>query len=610
LNKRVLLSMSVGLAAVLAWQLVLQPLIFPKKPDTAATEPARTEGAPTQTPPAPKPAEAPAPVAAQDAPEVPPIILEAATCRVTLTNKGAGIREFALKNPSGDKKDVSLLSPHAGVSPHLALKQAAGSETLQSLGWEVVEKTDRSATFLYRLSTGIEIRKIFELAPDAPGPSLKIVMKNTGTGPARVALELLALNGMEHDSDYRYEQYASGAVYVEKGVKPWPLAAIEKGEEKYRESQTAAKAEDRTAAYEEAKKALMQEGGQKSWFGLKNRFFFSALLPDSVTNSRIDVVSFRAVPSSQLPAFKDRKNAFVAARFDPLDLPGGQEQAWSLSLVAGPLRTESLKALPGGSGLLNYGGGCAGGCGPLGFLFKPMTELVNLVAPLILGVLTFLAGLFGNHGVAIMATTLLIRLSLFPLSRKSQVSMYRMQQLGPKIQALRDRYKDDQQKFGMEQMRLFREHKINPLSGCLPVVLQMPIFIAMYSVFELSVELRGAHFLWMDLSQPDHLVGPWTPWHINLLITSLTIDAFNLLPIVMTVTWFLQSYFAPRSPDPQMAAQQKMMMFMPVMFGLMCYNLASGLSLYFLVNSLLSMTEQKLIKKFILPKAGGPAPAS
>jgi len=174
---------------------------------------------------------------------------------------------------------------------------------------------------------------------------------------------------------------------------------------------------------------------------------------------------------------------------------------------------------------------------------------------------------------------------------------------------LRERYKDDQQKFGMEQMRLFREHKINPLSGCLPLLFQLPIFIGMYSVFEMSIELRDMRFLWVkDLSQPDHLVGPWAAINIPLVITTLSIDAFNLLPILMTVVWFLQAYWAPKSPDPNMAAQQKMMMFMPIMFGLMCYNLAAGLSLYFLINSALSMGEQKLIKKFFLkPKAAATA---
>src|SRR5688500_11967593 len=166
-----------------------------------------------------------------------------------------------------------------------------------------------------------------------------------------------------------------------------------------------------------------------------------------------------------------------------------------------------------------------------------MVQIINVVAPLILGVLGFVASVLGNHGVAIMVTTLLIRLCLFPLSKKSQVSMYRMQQLGPKIQALRERYKDDQQKFGMEQMRLFRENKINPLSGCLPMVLQMPIFIAMYSVFEMSVDLREQGFLWMKLHEPDKLID-WAGGFVVPLV-GLNLDAFNLLPLIMTITWFL-----------------------------------------------------------------------
>jgi YidC/Oxa1 family membrane protein insertase len=193
---------------------------------------------------------------------------------------------------------------------------------------------------------------------------------------------------------------------------------------------------------------------------------------------------------------------------------------------------------------------------------------------------------------------LLIRLCLFPLSLKSQRSAMQMQMLAPKIQALKERYKDDQQKYGVEQMRLFKENGVNPVAGCLPLFIQMPIFIGMYSVFEMSIDLRHAHFFgWIkDLAEPDRLFGPWSPIVIPLLITDLKIDALNLLPILMTVTWFLQAYWTPRSPDPQTAQQQKMMMYMPIVFGLTCYGLASGLSLYFL----LSMAEQKIIKKYIL----------
>jgi YidC/Oxa1 family membrane protein insertase len=143
----------------------------------------------------------------------------------------------------------------------------------------------------------------------------------------------------------------------------------------------------------------------------------------------------------------------------------------------------------------------------------------------------------------------------------------------------------------------------------------MPIFVGMYSVFEMAIELRKAPFFaWMDdLSEPDRLLGGAWNFVIPLpLIPNLHIDALNILPILMMITWFLQAYLAPRSPDPQMAQQQKMMMWMPIVFGLSCYGLAAGLSLYFLANSLLSMGEQKIIKKYILkvpPDGTGTAPA-
>jgi YidC/Oxa1 family membrane protein insertase len=536
---------------------------------------------------------------AQDLPEAPPIALENGEYRLTLTNKGAGIRELVRKYKGNN---VVLLAPHAGVAPHLALKAEGLGDKIQTAGWEVVESGPSSATFRYKTSNGAEIRKTFELPADGGAPKLKLGMsKAPGVeGAVPLKLELFAINGMEHDSEYRYEQYAAGFAQTEKGLELFTVPNVVSGEEKLR----AAKSKEE---WVEASAHLKAAGNQKAWFGTKNRFFLTALHPDDVTRSRIKEVWFQPVSPSLLPEYQGRKGVMMSAVFDPLTL-GTESYAWSFDLKALPLKTSELAALPKGESLLSYGSGCAAGCGPLGFLFAPIVQIVNWVAPLILMVLGGVASVLGNWGVAIILTTLIIRLCLFPLSKKSQVSMYRMQQLGPKIQALRERYKDDQQKFGMEQMRLFREHKINPLSGCLPMLLQMPIFIAMYSVFEMSVDLRERRFLWMELHEPDKLV--YWGGQVVVPVVGLHLDAFNLLPIIMTITWFLQSWFAPRSPDPQMAAQQKMMLFMPIVFGLMCYNLASGLSLYFFVNSLLSMGEQKLIKKFFLKPGSGDGPAT
>ena len=592
MDKRVLVSAGVGLAVVAAY-LILSPIFSPKP-----TPPAPVQQTQPGAPSAPGDTPAPPPsAAAQDVAET-EVTLESPTFRVTLTNKGAGVRELILR-ASVAKEEVKLLSPHAGVAPHFALK-AEGAEKIQTLGWEVVEKSPSSATFRYRLSSGIEIRKTFELPADGSRPTLSMGLSNTNPStPTSVKLELLAINGLEHDSEYRYEQYAAGFVQTENGVELHPLAGVLSGEDSLAKAKT-------SEEWKEAVKALQSAGTHKHWFGSKNRFFAMALQPDDVTRSRLASVWFRGIPAARLPAHQGLKGIDVSAVFDPVSL-AGEPMSWRFTIHAMPLKKDALSALPKGGALLHYGSGCAAGCfPPFTWLFAPMAEIVNMVAPLILGVLSFAASLLGNYGVAIMVTTLLIRLVLFPLSKKSQVSMYRMQQLGPKIQVLRERYKDDQQKFGMEQMKLFREHKINPLSGCLPMLLQMPIFIAMYSVFEMSVDLRGRRFLWMELHEPDRLID-WAGGFVVPLI-SLNLDAFNLLPLIMTVTWFLQSWFAPRSPDPQMAAQQKMMLAMPIVFGLMCYNLASGLSLYFFVNSLLSMGEQKLIKKFFLKPASGDGP--
>ena len=602
MNKRILVSTGIALVFVLVWQLFISPAFFPPAPPPA---PVNVEaGAPT-APGKTDPAAAPA-SAVQDNPEVEGLALESATYRLALTNKGAGVRELTLK-ASAAKEEVKLLAPHAGVAPHLALK--AEGERIETIGWEVAEKSDRAVAFRTRLSTGVEILKTFEMPADGSRPLLKVALKNLNAppegkkdpAPVTVALQLLAINGMDHDSEYRYEQYAAGFAHTEKGVEHFLLPNVLTGEEKLAAAQAAGSRED----WESAAKYLRVEGTQKTWFAAKNRFFALAVVPDEVTKFRVKSIWFRAVTPAQVPVFEGRKGLMASAGFDAASV-GAEPVAWGFSLFASPLKKGTLAEIPKGDELLNYGGGCASGCGPLSPLFAPMVAIINLVAPLILGVLGFLGGLLGNYGVAIIATTLCIRLALFPLSKKSQVSMYKMQQLGPKITALRERYKDDQQKFGMEQMRLFRENKINPLSGCLPMLMQMPIFIAMYSVFEMSVDLRGKRFLWMELHEPDKLVD-WAGGFVIPLI-SLNLDAFNLLPIIMTITWFLQSWYAPRSPDPQMAAQQKMMLAMPVVFGLMCYNLASGLSLYFFVNSLLSMTEQKLIKKFFLKPGPGDGP--
>ncbi len=613
MDKRSLLAIVLCMAIFFLWTSVVMPRLYPPEKPAAApavAPPAAPKTGPAAPADAPK-AAVPAPVVARAQHEVkPPFELKSKMLRVTMSNQGAGIRELVLTDP-GMKGEVPLLRPFDERHPHFALRRLGGpeGEALEKAAWELVERTELKAEFRLLLQDGLQVTKIFELDPLRHTLRLTLMLDNKNppapgkTEPADVPvrLELLAFNGMDPDSGYRFDQYLSGAWNYDKSVNFKPLAEVEKGEGKLAEGLKLADPARRADDVKAAEAYLKVEGGRKEWFGLKSRFFAVLVQPDKSSLDVLDSYWFRSAPPAAAAKFaadgKGDRNLEASARTNEMRVSG--RKVLQFEAYAGPQKTEVLKELPGAEELLKFSTGCI------------ISPVVNLVAPLILGTLKLTGSLLGNFGIGIIVTTLLIKLVVFPLTLKSQRSMAAMQQLGPKIQALRAKYGGDQQKFGMEQMKLFRENKVNPMAGCLPMLIQMPVFVGMYSVFEQSVDLRGApFFLWVrDLSQPDHLIGPWTPVVINLFITTLSIDAFNLLPIVMTLTWFLQAYFTPRSPDPQMASQQKMMMFMPVMFGLMCYGLASGLSLYFLVNSLLGMGELKLIKKVFLPQQPEPVKA-
>jgi YidC/Oxa1 family membrane protein insertase len=605
--------MGLCMAILILWTGVISPLIWPPpkppppRPVPATPRPAEPKPGPA---PAPPPSPAPAEVRRPDVPVLPPIEKRAKSLRAVFVNEGAGVRELAIQYGKGE---VVLLAPREKERPHFAVRHVGGPDPIERLPWARDEETDASVQFSTVLRNGVKVTKKFTLDPERYQVGLRIDLdppaaseKKEETAELKVQLELLAFNGLEHDSPYRYDYYLKGVTLVDRGFDWKDLAGVAKGESELADAMRLPEGKERAAEVKDARNYFSVDSGQKNWFGLKNRFFASLLLPDGPTRGRLESYEFRTVSRAAAESDGGRKNLSALARTESVTLRN-QRVTLLFSTYVGPLDKDVLAQVPQGPGLIDYGAGCSTGCGPFGVIFAPLGALVNLISPAIVWLLTSFGSLFGNYGVAIIVTTMVIRVCLFPLSKKSQVSAFRMQQLGPKIAAIRERYKDDQQKAGQEQMRLFREHKINPLSGCLPVLMQMPIFVGMYSVFELSIELRRAPFmLWIrDLSQPDMLLGPWKPIDIPLLPT---IEAFNLLPILMTIIWFLQSYFAPRSPDPQMQAQQKMLMAMPIIFGLMCYGTASGLSLYFLVNSLLAMAEQKLIKKFFIKPLDGASP--
>ncbi|MDD5691581.1 MAG: membrane protein insertase YidC [Candidatus Omnitrophica bacterium] len=216
----------------------------------------------------------------------------------------------------------------------------------------------------------------------------------------------------------------------------------------------------------------------------------------------------------------------------------------------------------------------------------------DFIAQLLLQLLGFFYSLVHNWGLAIILLSLVVYLVLFPLTLKQMRSMKEMQLLQPKIEALRCELKNNPQKLNKEIMELYKEHKVNPLGGCLPLLLQMPIFFALYQALIRSVALRGAKFLWIqDLSAPDHLFTlknsiPFLGNHINIL------------PILMAIGMFVQQKISMAKTTGEAAQQQKMMsIIMPIMFGVIFYQMPSGLVLYWFVNSTLMLAYQFRINR-------------
>lgn len=237
----------------------------------------------------------------------------------------------------------------------------------------------------------------------------------------------------------------------------------------------------------------------------------------------------------------------------------------------------------------------------------------SVIAPLAFGIMAFMKwsynamGPLGNYGVVIMFIVFLVRLIMHPVTKKSQISMMRMQKLGPMMEEVKKKYANNKQELNKQVMKLYKEQGVSPVSSFLPMLLQMPVWIALWTAINTSVDLRGAGFLpfWItDLSSPDALfrfpefIVPVLGWQI---------DSFNLLPILMGVVMFLQQKLMPHSSpeqaNPQVAQQQKMMMIMmPLMFPIMLYKGPSGVNLYIMSSISAGVIEQIIIRKHLREK--------
>lgn len=212
---------------------------------------------------------------------------------------------------------------------------------------------------------------------------------------------------------------------------------------------------------------------------------------------------------------------------------------------------------------------------------------VKFLETIAVEILKFFNSLVGNYGVAIILTTLLIKLILFPLSLKQEKSMQKMKELQPEIEAIQKKYKDDKTKLNEETAKLYKEKNVNPFSGCLPLIIQLPIFIALYYAFMSNEIPQTATFLWFNLKRPDAIY---------------TIGKFslNILPIISALLMIIQQkLMTPQSGEGENSVMQSTMLLMPVMMLFIFYKFPSGLNLYYVVNTAISI----LIQIYVVKKA-------
>ncbi|MDE2592594.1 MAG: membrane protein insertase YidC [Burkholderiales bacterium] len=241
------------------------------------------------------------------------------------------------------------------------------------------------------------------------------------------------------------------------------------------------------------------------------------------------------------------------------DVAAGQSKSFDSVLFVGPQEENKLKALaPGLEYVKDYG-------------------WTHIMAAPLFWLLDKIHGLIGNWGWAIVALVVLLKAAFYWLNASAYRSMAKMKALNPRIQLMRENLKDDPQKMQQEMLKIYREEKVNPIGGCLPIVIQIPVFIALYSVLSSSVEIRNA---------------PWIGW-----ITDLSVkDPFFVLPALMTLSTLLQTWLNPTPPDP---VQAKMMWIMPLLFSVMFFFFPAGLVLYWFTNNVLSIAQQWIINKQI-----------
>ncbi|GAB3437939.1 membrane protein insertase YidC [Massilia solisilvae] len=396
-------------------------------------------------------------------------------------------------------------------------------------GARAIDGKDQVQLVLDAEQGGVKLTKTFTFKRGDYVIDMRHDVSNLTQAPVSPSLYLQ----LEHDgntpegSSYFNRTYITPTLYTpEEKYQKLSFEKIEKGDAEYAKKSTS------------------------GWIGVSQHFFVSAFVPPEKV-------------SRTIAAEKKGTNLYAINTVYPLGtVAPGATVSTDVRLYAGPQDEKVLeKVAPGLELVKDYGWAT--------IIAKPIFWGMDMIHKVL-----------GNWGWTIIAFTILIKLLFFPLSAAGYRSMAKMKTLTPKMQAIRERYKNDPAKMNQATMELYKSEKINPLGGCLPILVQMPVFLALYYVLQASVELRGAPWVgWIhDLTQPD-------PWFI--------------LPVIYAISMFITQKLNPAPADP---VQAKMMMFMPLAFSVMFFFFPSGLVLYWVVNNIVSIGQQWVITKKLNPQ--------
>ena len=470
------------------------------------------------------------------------INVETPIYRVKISTKGATFTSYVLKKfresveADAPLKELVPQDLNTGViRTSLAQQSVAGLDSAvfsvdRAERDIVVSDTRQSLAFNWIAGDGTVLTKIYTFDPESYLIDLKVVLKNATEQTLKDNLVLSIRNTVIDDRAYGF-------------VGPSALIDDQLQQVKMK------KIEDKS-----------EYSGRIKWIGVEDRYFISSIIPKEETNGRmqLDLIDNMVVNQLVKPTF---------------ELLPGEQKAFQFFVFMGPKSMELLDSLGHGLGkALNFGF--------FNFIAKPCLWFMNQIHSVI-----------PNYGIAIILLTICTKILLWPLGNKSYKSMSEMKKLQPLMTEIREKYKGDKQKMNQELMALYRTYKVNPMGGCLPMILQIPVFFALYRMLYQAIELRHAPFLlWInDLSAPDRL------FDFGVSIPFMEPPyGIPVLTIIMGASMILQQKMSPPPGDP---TQAKMMMLMPVVFTFIFINFSSGLVLYWLVNNILSISQQYYVQK-------------